>query len=88
MTLKVHNRGRTIPPFVLPVLFEPFRRGVPGDRSPHGLGLGLYIVQQIVRAHGGTIEVESTPEEGTTFTVHLPRDRAAPGPPAEVDARI
>jgi signal transduction histidine kinase len=57
------------------VLFEPFRRGAP-DRSPRGLGLGLYIVQQIVQGHDGTIDVESTADAGTTFTLSLPR-RAA-----------
>ena len=71
--LKVHNRGPAIPSDLLPVLFEPFRRGRTADRSPGGLGLGLYIVKQIVRAHDGTIGVESTDEDGTTFTVHLPR---------------
>ena len=60
----------------MPVLFEPFRRGRTGDRSPGGLGLGLYIVKQIVRAHDGTIGVESTDKDGTTFTVHLPRAKA------------
>jgi signal transduction histidine kinase len=54
------------------VIFEPFRRDVPQDRSPHGLGLGLYIVQQIVLAHGGEIHVASSSQEGTTFTMRLP----------------
>ena len=44
----------------------------PSDRSPHGLGLGLYIVQQIVLAHGGEIRVESNAQDGTTFTMRLP----------------
>ena len=57
--MKVHNHGPPIAPDLLPALFEPFRRGAP-DRSPRGLGLGLYIVQQIVQAHDGTIDVEST----------------------------
>jgi signal transduction histidine kinase len=72
MCLKVSNQGPPIPPDVMPVLFEPFRRGVADDRSPGGLGLGLYIVQQIVQAHGGTIDVESAEKLGTTFTVRLP----------------
>jgi phosphoserine phosphatase RsbU/P len=38
-----------------------------------GLGLGLFIVGEITRAHGGTVDVSSTNEEGTTFTVRLPR---------------
>jgi signal transduction histidine kinase len=80
--LKVHNDGEPIPPALLPVLFEPFRRGELGDRSPGGLGLGLYIVEQIVRAHEGTIGVESTATKGTTFTVHLPRTQA-PTPAAQ-----
>jgi signal transduction histidine kinase len=39
------------------------------------VGLGLYIVDQVVRAHGGSVEVESTAEAGTTFSVRLPRAR-------------
>ena len=37
-----------------------------------GMGLGLYVVQEIVKAHAGTVAVTSTPERGTTFTLHLP----------------
>jgi signal transduction histidine kinase len=73
VALKVHNGGLPISPELRSVLFEPFRRGVPPDRSPRGLGLGLYIVRQIVLAHEGSIDVDSTAQEGTTFTVHLPR---------------
>jgi signal transduction histidine kinase len=70
--LEVHNDGPPIEADLLPVLFEPFRRGAP-DRSPRGLGLGLYIVQQIVHGHDGTIAVESTQNDGTTITLRLPR---------------
>jgi phosphoserine phosphatase RsbU/P len=76
--LKVCNQGPPIPADVIPILFEPFRRGVAEDRSPRGLGLGLYIAQQIVQAHTGTIGVESTAELGTTFTVRLPRHATSP----------
>jgi signal transduction histidine kinase len=76
--LKVHNEGPAIAPDQLPMLFEPFRRGVPEDRSPGGLGLGLYIVKQIVQAHDGSIGVESTEQAGTTFTLHLPREPITP----------
>jgi len=72
--LEVRNQGEPIPAAVLPGLFEPFRRGeLRGSRSTSGLGLGLYIVQQIATAHGGGVEVRSTHEEGTVFTVRLPR---------------
>ncbi len=80
MVLEVTNEGPVISPDLMQVLFEPFRRGsISRDASnSRGLGLGLYIVQQIVNAHGGAIAVESTCERGTTFTVRLPR--AAGGP--------
>ncbi len=57
------------------MLFEPFRQG-PGCRAAsraRGLGLGLYIAKQIVTAHGGEIDVRSSAESGTTFTVRVPR---------------
>jgi PAS domain S-box-containing protein len=76
--VKVHNHGRPIAPESIPMLFQPFRRGVPEDRSPGGLGLGLYIVKEIVQAHEGSIGVESNAQAGTTFTMHLPRGAAAP----------
>jgi signal transduction histidine kinase len=70
--LQVSNRGDVIPPEVLPTLFQPFRRGRESKRSNDGVGLGLYIVEQIVVAHGGTISVQS--EDGYThFRVWLPR---------------
>ena len=75
--LQIHNQGPAIAPDLLPRLFQPFQRGMsdePGSRA--GLGLGLYIVQQIVDAHGGKVSVRSTPGDGTTFTVRWPR--AAP----------
>lgn len=71
--LEVHNQGPPIPAGIMPRLFEPFERGAV-DRS--GLGLGLYIAQQIVEAHGGSIEVRSDAETGTKFTIRWPR--AAP----------
>jgi PAS domain S-box-containing protein len=74
LRFSVHNDGPPIPPETLPVLFDPFRRAAEAaQRDPAGgLGLGLYISQQIVAAHGGRIDVASTQEEGTTFTVVLP----------------
>jgi signal transduction histidine kinase/CHASE3 domain sensor protein len=71
VALTVHNEGPPIAADVMPVLFQPFRQ-TRGERS-RGLGLGLFITEQIVLAHGGRVEVRSMPEEGTTFAVHLPR---------------
>ena len=68
----VHNMG-VIPTSRLPTLFEPMtsRRM---EKSP-GLGLGLFITRELVRVHGGSIDVRSGESEGTTFTVTLPRRR-------------
>jgi signal transduction histidine kinase len=73
LVLGVHNEGPPIPDGLLPHLFEPFSRGAPDVISAHGLGLGLFVVKEIVKSHGGSIDVASTPEAGTTFTIHLPR---------------
>jgi signal transduction histidine kinase len=55
-------------------LFEPFHRvGASKERIP-GVGLGLFVVREIVRAHGGRVEVASAAGHGTTFRVHLPTD--------------
>jgi signal transduction histidine kinase/DNA-binding response OmpR family regulator len=67
-------RDKPIPPDQLAVLFDPYRRGRGSEHRRGGLGLGLYIVQQIVQAHGGTIEVVST-TAGTSFCVLLPLRR-------------
>jgi len=54
-------------------LFDPFTKINPSSRKPSdGLGLGLYIAERIVSAHGGKIEVESSSDEGTRFEVILP----------------
>lgn len=71
----VHNWGPPIPTDLLRTIFEPFateahRRSGEGAR---GLGLGLFIVRELVRAHGGRIDVESTEATGTRFSVSLPR---------------
>ena len=62
-----------IPPEVLPGIFDPFRSGAPRGGQNEGLGLGLYIVQQIVHAHQGDIEVQSGADDKTVFTVKIPR---------------
>jgi PAS domain S-box-containing protein len=73
VTLHVHNQGEPIPPELLPRLFAPLQRGVDSSRGERSIGLGLYIVDHIVRAHGGSVQVSSSWEAGTTFTVWLPR---------------
>jgi signal transduction histidine kinase len=79
VVLSIHNAG-AIRPEALPQLFDPFRGHTQTARK--GLGLGLYIVDQIVAAHGGGIEVASSPEAGTTFHVRLPRRASDPPPSA------
>jgi PAS domain S-box-containing protein len=78
VVLEVENQGAVIPAGLRAVMFEPFCRGsTHRDASQaRGLGLGLYIVGQIVSGHGGSIDVDST-DEGTTFTVRLPRATGA-----------
>lgn len=76
--VEVHNGGDPIPAELVPHLFDPYRKGRPGP-SPRGLGLGLFIVREIVQAHGGSIGVVSTRRTGTRFTVRLPVSR----PPGE-----
>lgn len=73
--IEVHNRG-TIPRDVMGKLFEPFR-ATPRSSSSGGLGLGLYIAEQIAKAHGGVIEVASSEDEGTIFKVRLPLQSTA-----------
>jgi PAS domain S-box-containing protein len=72
--LEVHNEGPPIPADIQPTLFDPFRRGERDSRTSKtaGLGLGLYISNEVVLAHGGTLELRSSPDEGTTFRVNLP----------------
>jgi signal transduction histidine kinase len=72
VTLAVHNGGQPIPADVLPLLFEPLARGR-GDSAGHSIGLGLFIARAIVSAHGGDIQVSSSADAGTTFTVALPK---------------
>jgi signal transduction histidine kinase len=70
--LSVENSG-VIPAELIGHLFDPFRGGErPAGRS-EGLGLGLYIVYQIVKAHRGTVDVESGCNRRTEFRVFIPR---------------
>ena len=73
----VHNGGPPIPPGELQRIFEPLVRGTgaehPRRNRPGSIGLGLYIAREVARSHGGRIDVTSSPEAGTSFTMHLPR---------------
>jgi hypothetical protein len=77
--LAVRNDGPAIPPEALPTIFDPLVRGPKPEtrRRPGSIGLGLHIAREIVTAHGGTIDVTSSAEAGTVFTVRLPRSRAS-----------
>jgi signal transduction histidine kinase len=74
VSLSIQNQGEPIAAGKLPTIFEPLRRAVDATtRHTRSVGLGLYIVKQIVEAHGGTVAVSSTESDGTKMTVRLPR---------------
>lgn len=80
IAIRVSNFGNPIPAEALKVIFNPWiqlandRSDAPPGRT-HSVGLGLFIAREIVEAHKGSIDVESTEREGTVFTVRLPRQR-------------
>jgi signal transduction histidine kinase len=75
----VNNQGRPIPPDKVSCIFEPMIRVAADIHSDHAertsLGIGLFIAREIAHAHGGQISVTSDAEDGTTFTVTMPRRR-------------
>jgi signal transduction histidine kinase len=74
VTAAVHNHGAPIPADRLRDIFEPMQQVDPcAGRAVRSVGLGLYIVESIVTSHRGTIEVASSAEHGTTFTIRIPR---------------
>ncbi|MFM2292861.1 MAG: hypothetical protein RIS29_2674 [Bacteroidota bacterium] len=83
LSVKVTDTGAGIPSEKLSDLFKPFTRVERNNALAHGSGLGMYVVKGLVEILGGTIHVESIPDEGTTFTVELPvdeiRSSVAPG---------
>lgn len=80
----IADQGIGIPTGALPRLFDRFYRAPTADRLQlTGLGIGLYVVNEIVTKHGGTIQVESREGEGTQFTIRLPLAQGAPTGPAQ-----
>jgi len=78
VVVTVADQGPGLPSELLPRLFRRFERG----QESSGLGLGLYLVSQIVAAHGGTLDADSTPGQGARFHLALP---AAPQPDTALD---
>jgi len=70
--VSVQNLGPAIPKSLMGVLFEPMIRGEMTGTDSRSVGLGLFIVREIVRAHNGVVSVNSTRESGTTFTAKFP----------------
>jgi sigma-B regulation protein RsbU (phosphoserine phosphatase) len=70
--VSVRNQGAIIPESLMATLFEPMIRGT-NDRNARSVGLGLFIVREIARSHGGNVTVCSNTEEGTTFEVFFPQ---------------
>lgn len=75
VVLSVCDEGPGIAKEDLKVLFQPFGRGRSADTLAEGTGMGLYVVKQIVEAHGGRIEAQSEPGHGARFETRLPLAR-------------
>lgn len=70
-TVSVHNHGAVIPEALLAGLFEPMTRGTDQGSDVRSVGLGLYIVRELARVHGGDVAVRSTVQDGTLFSVRF-----------------
>ncbi len=81
VTITIHNYG-AVPEALLTSLFDPFRSTQHRRDQSRGLGLGLFIVREIVRSHRGSVDVASSEAAGTTFTIQLPRHAEKKGSPA------
>lgn len=80
LAIQVHNRGPVIPKKMTARIFDPLVRLAEAEsampKRDTSLGIGLFIAREVAIAHGGVIEVRSSSEEGTTFTIRLPRTPA------------
>ena len=72
--ISVADTGPGIPSEEQQLVFKPFYRGKKGKRFPQGMGLGLSIARDLAEAHMGQIEMESTPGQGSRFTIRLPHE--------------
>ncbi|MFE7130755.1 sensor histidine kinase [Streptomyces sp. NPDC057638] len=89
VSLSVSDTGTGIPPEDLPHVFDRFWRAEKSrSRRTGGSGLGLAIVRKLAEAHGGTIDVRSTPGQGSVFTLHLPPASASPLQPLDVSSSL
>ena len=87
LLIEVHNEGDPIPKDLQPHVFDAFRMGAQTVASAQAsAGVGLYVVAQVVRAHGGEVGLESTAETGTTFRVRLPGSAPSQGGGAPASA--
>ena len=75
--VRVSDTGPGIPPEEQEQVFTPFYRSQARRRFPQGMGLGLSIAREVVLAHGGHLELDSTPGLGSQFTVYLPTTNAS-----------
>jgi signal transduction histidine kinase len=78
--IAVSDSGIGIAPEMVARIFEPFRQGDHGAQRRGGVGLGLHIVRRLLDMLGGSIDVESEPQRGSTFRIWVPAHAAAPSP--------
>lgn len=74
--VSVQNHGAPIAPSLMARLFEPMIRGADAEDGVRSVGLGLFIVREIAKAHGGRVSVSSDEKSGTSFTVAIPLGKA------------
>ena len=72
-SIAVHNEGEPVPEGLRASLFQPMVRGVDSGSETRSVGLGLYIVAEVARAHGGSIQLASSNANGTEFLARFPR---------------